>query len=757
MSPNTNFSFRVRARNGDEIPTDWTDLGSATTLQQFTISGTVTVAGSPLPGVDLLGLPDTPTTDPNGHYSAAVDESWSGTATPTKAGYSFDPNSRTYDGVNADWTDQDYAADTGTLAVETKDQNDQAFAGPIFVDGEPKGTGSWSGELPIGTHTVSFGDIVGYITPPPQEPNVQKDGVTNVTGVYNQELSVLASADPNIIASGQSSTLKATVTGGKVPLSYAWSPPAGLSDPNVAEPVASPLTTTTYTATVTDDIGQTDTDQVALTVASAISAEAGDDKEIGQGGSTTLNGSASGGKAPYGCAWSPTSGLDDPNVAEPTASPTSTTTYTLTVTDDLGQTDTDQVTVTVASGVVGDAGADKEIGQGGTTTLNGSASGGKPPYRYAWSPTSGLDDPNAAEPTASPTSTTTYTLMVTDGLGQTDTDQVTVTIASGVVADAGDDKQIGQGGSTTLNGSASGGKPPYSYAWSPTTGLDNPTVANPTASPTNTTAYTLTVTDDLGQTDADQVTVTVGYRHGKVQFRSATYSIAENGGTKTITVSRVNGSDGEVTVDYATSNGTAQAGSDYTAASGTLTFGDGVTSRTFDVAVKDDGAAESDETVHLTLSNPTGGAKLGNPQSAMLKIEQDPNDRRNVRPSVTVNAPSANATVSAETSSFLCSGTAYDTDGQIVGVLCRVGDGSWSSAEGTTIWAFTVELKEGKNEIQIRSWDDQGDYSETVVRTITRSSPSVAPAPSPCPASAPVMLIGIWLICWGLTRTRRFR
>ena len=63
---------------------------------------------------------------------------------------------------------------------------------------------------------------------------------------------------------------------------------------------------------------------------------------------------------------------------------------------------------------------------------------------------------------------------------------------------------------------------------------------------------------------------------------------------------------GTVTVDYATSDGTATAGSDYTAASGTLTFAPGETAKTVTVAVLDDSHDEGQETLTLTLSNPSG-------------------------------------------------------------------------------------------------------------------------------------------------------
>ena len=78
-----------------------------------------------------------------------------------------------------------------------------------------------------------------------------------------------------------------------------------------------------------------------------------------------------------------------------------------------------------------------------------------------------------------------------------------------------------------------------------------------------------------------------------------------------------------MSVHYATSDGTATAGSDYTAANGNLTFADGETSKTFTITVLNDTAVEGNETVLLTLSNPTGGATLGSPASATFTIVDD--------------------------------------------------------------------------------------------------------------------------------------
>jgi hypothetical protein len=77
------------------------------------------------------------------------------------------------------------------------------------------------------------------------------------------------------------------------------------------------------------------------------------------------------------------------------------------------------------------------------------------------------------------------------------------------VANAGADKLIYCPGSATLQGSASGGTPPYTFSWSPTTALNSPTSANPLAFPTTTTTYTLTVTDSKGQKGTDAVVVNV--------------------------------------------------------------------------------------------------------------------------------------------------------------------------------------------------------------------------------------------------------
>lgn len=104
-----------------------------------------------------------------------------------------------------------------------------------------------------------------------------------------------------------------------------------------------------------------------------------------------------------------------------------------------------------------------------------------------------------------------------------------------------------------------------------------------------------------------------------VQFSATNYTVTESAGQATITVNLSAPSGLLVTVDYATSNGTATAPGDYNPAFGTLEFAPGQTSKTFNVTVKNDGAAEPDETVNLTLSNPAN-ATLGANSTATLTI-----------------------------------------------------------------------------------------------------------------------------------------
>lgn len=106
---------------------------------------------------------------------------------------------------------------------------------------------------------------------------------------------------------------------------------------------------------------------------------------------------------------------------------------------------------------------------------------------------------------------------------------------------------------------------------------------------------------------------------GVFQFSPATYSVSEIGGSVTLNVTRDVATD-DATVDYTTSDGTAAAGSDYTATTGTLTFNSGEFTKTIVVPILDDRAVEGPEQFTVSLVNPSPDATLGAPSAAAVTI-----------------------------------------------------------------------------------------------------------------------------------------
>src|SRR5688572_53934 len=110
---------------------------------------------------------------------------------------------------------------------------------------------------------------------------------------------------------------------------------------------------------------------------------------------------------------------------------------------------------------------------------------------------------------------------------------------------------------------------------------------------------------------------------GIIGFINTNQTVAEGTATVAYTVRRTSGSNGSVSVDYATAAGQAMTGSDFQNASGTLSWDDGDTSdRLITINLIDDAEFEGDEKFSLTLSEPTGGAALAASQ-AVTNIAYD--------------------------------------------------------------------------------------------------------------------------------------
>ncbi|MCF6196799.1 MAG: hypothetical protein L3J50_08860 [Emcibacter sp.] len=115
---------------------------------------------------------------------------------------------------------------------------------------------------------------------------------------------------------------------------------------------------------------------------------------------------------------------------------------------------------------------------------------------------------------------------------------------------------------------------------------------------------------------------TVAASSSSPSFAINDVSIIE-GGTLTFTVTKTGSTTQSYNVNYATANGTALAGSDYTAKSGTLSFSTAQTSQTISVVTTQDTTIEPDETVYINLSGATSGAAISKSQGMGIILNDD--------------------------------------------------------------------------------------------------------------------------------------
>lgn len=243
--------------------------------------------------------------------------------------------------------------------------------------------------------------------------------------------------------------------------------------------------------------------------AETLSVDAGADVTIVAGERARLQPVISGGTPTYSYNWSPATGLSSDRAATPYAAPAQTTIYTLTLTDAAGAQAIDSVTVHVAPALAANAGSDQFVAPGQPFTLLAAASGGEPPYTYAWSPATPLGGAaGTAQAAGVVSSTTVFTLTVRDAVNRVATDSMIVGTNGPLVAGLNADAAIQLGGAVSATPTVSGGDPPYSFEWSPVTGV----IANgafATLAPRQTTTYTLTVTDAFGQRSSATARITV--------------------------------------------------------------------------------------------------------------------------------------------------------------------------------------------------------------------------------------------------------
>jgi hypothetical protein len=453
--------------------------------------------------------------------------------------------------------------------------------------------------------------------------------------------------------------------------SYAWTRVSGpttftLGSPNAASTSLSGLVQGTYVfrLTVTDDDGATGADDVTVTVNAAPNqapaANGGNNITLTlPANSTTLNGSgtdADGTITSY--AWTRVSGPATYTFGTPNAAVTTLTglvegvyVFRLTVTDDDGATDTDDVTVTVNAAPnqapIANAGNNITLTlPANSTTLNGSGTDADGTIAtYAWAIVSGpatytLGSPNTASATLSGLVQGTYVirLTVTDDDGATATDDVTVTVSAdpnqAPIANAGNNIILTlPANSTTLNGSGTDADGTVTgYSWARVSGPATYTLGTPNAAVTTLTGlvqgtyiFQLTVTDNDGTTGTDNVTVIVNSAPNQVPSADAGNNITLTLPANSTTLNG-SGADADGTVaSYAWTRVSGPVTYTFASANAAITTLTGLVQGTyvFRLTVTDDDGATATDDVTVTVNpaaNQAPAANAGNNITMTLPV-----------------------------------------------------------------------------------------------------------------------------------------
>ncbi len=346
--------------------------------------------------------------------------------------------------------------------------------------------------LPAGSTTVGI-NVQGIATPPGGSKTLTiylqggcgiADSVT--INILDTPSAYILTPDTSVCI-GQSFQIEVSGTTGLV---YNWAPPAGLSSTTVMQPICTPTAATIYTLTATlpgsgcPAIVRT----IAVGIGSTSIAILTPDTTICYGASVNLVVSGAAGST---YSWTPATGLSNPNIEEPVATPTVTTTYTINASSAGGGcTASANVTITVANPAVVILTPDTTVCAGIPVNIRVN---GSPTLTYVWTPGTGLSNPDVIQPIATPALTTTYSVTATyPGTPCAAEAQVTITIAPPLAVTASSFVQACNSG---INFSVTPSGPEYSYQWTGPDGfndsLPNPYITG--AVPTDNGIYSVTV------------------------------------------------------------------------------------------------------------------------------------------------------------------------------------------------------------------------------------------------------------------------
>lgn len=310
-------------------------------------------------------------------------------------------------------------------------------------------------------------------------------------------LPVVTTLNDTSVCSGSSITLTTSSNTGK---NFSWTPVTNLSNANTISPVASPATKTKYVVTATSLQGCSSKDSVTINVLPLPIVSASVAEPLTCIGSRAHLSATSPNASQYN--WTPSNSLNDPSIADPIASPNISTDYIVEVKDSNGCTAEDSVIVNIKQKPVFNLtpqSASICIGESIVLT----ASGGDV---YQWTPSQTIQNPNSSSTAVFPSTNTTYKVFITDSICDvTDSLFATINLISlpnPSISKSNDiDCMIGEAKLTAIGGTK--------YIWLSATSLSNPNIANPVATPAQTTTYHVQISNGNGCSVEDSIEVKV--------------------------------------------------------------------------------------------------------------------------------------------------------------------------------------------------------------------------------------------------------
>jgi hypothetical protein len=226
---------------------------------------------------------------------------------------------------------------------------------------------------------------------------------------------------------------------------------------------------------------------------------------------------------------------------------------------------------------------------------------------------------------------------------------------------------------------------------------------------------------------------------GTLEMTEADYLIGQGAGTATITVNRADGDIGATSVSYATVNGTAIAGTNYTAKSGTLKWASGdSSSKSFSIPISNAAPFSGSKSFKVALSNATASAVMGSPQSATVTIAGDAS-----APAGSLVLPATDYTVAQNGGKLT---VAVDRkDGSNGAVSVSYGTSNGTAVAGTQFTAVSGVLDWADGDASTKSFsipvNDAAPFSGSKTFTIALTKPSAGAAVG-SPSSASVSITG---------------